>query len=343
MKTLQAIFLAAAALMLSLQAAAQADEAQIQRVQEVEIRKIQQREAEAERRMLDAERRMAEAARQIAELASERLPHVERFQQRFEFIGDDKPRLGVTIGGDDETGPVEGVPIIAVTPGSAAADAGLRAGDIITAINDESLSADSLDEASKRLLDFMSGVVEGDTLDVEYMRDDRVGKVEVQPKPVSPQVFAFGGDGMPLPSSPNIVIAPGDGPRSLAFQWVSNGWGDMELVELNAGLGKYFGTEEGLLVVNAPDAGALQLEDGDVIQRIDGRTPASVRHALRILGSYQAGESLKLDIMRDKKKRTLEVEIPDDRIGLLAPGMAPVAKPARAVPAPRPRLPTERT
>jgi len=82
-----------------------------------------------------------------------------------------------------------------------------------------------------------------------------------------------------------------------------------------------------------------------VIQKIDGRTPGSVRHAMRILGSYQAGEKLQLQIMRDKKRRTLDVEIPDDRSSRVLPGMPPVMKPARAPVAPRPRIvaPIEKT
>jgi hypothetical protein len=131
--------------------------------------------------------------------------------------------------------------------------------------------------------------------------------------------------------------------RHLLFDWSSAGWGDMELVELNEGLGRYFGTDDGLLVVRAPTTGTLKLEDGDVIQKIDGRTPSSVRHAMRILGSYQAGEKLTLDIMRDKKRRTLDVEIPDDRSSMLLPGAAPEARPAAAPVGPRLAAPIERT
>jgi hypothetical protein len=80
-----------------------------------------------------------------------------------------------------------------------------------------------------------------------------------------------------------------------------------------------------------------------VIQKIDGRTPSSVRHAMRILGSYQAGEKLTLDIMRDKKRRSLDVEIPDDRSSMLLPGMAPEARPAAAPVVPRLAAPIERT
>ena len=109
----------------------------------------------------------------------------------------------------------------------------------------------------------------------------------------------------------------------------------MELVELSEGLGKYFGTDQGVLVVSAPTSGALELEDGDVIQSIDGREPTSVNHALRILGSYQPGEELELSIMRDQRRRTLDVTIPDDRTSFMPvrPPLPPAA-PAGAVPLP---------
>jgi len=316
------------------------------------VEQVQQRNAEADRALADAERRMAEAARQIAELSSERLPTLPDYQRRIEIFANDKPRLGVTIGGNDSDGPVKGVSIIGVTPGTAAADAGLRAGDVITSINGESLGAPSREAATAGLLDFMEGVTNGDTLELGYLRDGKTGEVEVEIKPFEPQVFAFAGDGrgFRVPGGPHIEAFPSapDGPRAMTFFWGSDGWGDMELVELNEGLGRYFGTDEGLLVVIAPESAALQLEDGDVIQKIDGREPTSVRHALRILGSYQAGETLKLEIMRDKKHRTLDVEIPDDlSSGLgpswvlprVAPASAPTAPPAKALPT----RPTETT
>ena len=109
-----------AALLFAGQAAAQTDESAEQRhaveVREVEVRRIREREEEVERRMYDAERRMAEAARQIAVLTAERLPQLEGYLQRFEFRNDGRPRLGVTIGGDED-GPVEGAAILGVTFG----------------------------------------------------------------------------------------------------------------------------------------------------------------------------------------------------------------------------------
>ena len=314
----------AAALLLAGQAAAQSDE----ELERREAASAEAREAEVEKELEEQERRMADAARRIAELTQERLPQLQEYAARtFEYYADGKPRLGVTIGEDKSGGPVEGVIVTAVTPGSAAAEAGLRAGDIITSINGDTLSAENSGEANRRVLDFMEGVEEGDILDIEYLRDGKVGSVEVEPRPVNMRAFAF--------EMPEIHVAPEAVEKfkqEFVFAWPGNVWADMELVELSEGLGKYFGTEAGVLVVSAPASDTLPLEDGDVIVSIDGREPTSVRHALRILGSYQVGESLELEIMREKQKRTLEIEIPDERSSMRwAPAPAP-----RPVVAPQP-------
>ena len=267
-------------------------------------------------RMRAAEARLEEAARQVAELSSRNLPQVARIQSRLiEFA--DRPRLGVSIGDIEEKGPVEGVRVVAVSPGGAAAGAGLRAGDIITSVNDESLSADDAEAANQRLLDFMKGVEEGDTLTVEYLRDGDVGSIEVEPRVSPVQSFAWAPRGRNYSVSrvPRIHVAP-DGPeivREFSFGWSGAAWGDMELVELSEGLARYFGTDSGLLVISAPKSNAFDLQDGDVIQRIDDREPKSVGHAMRILGSYQAGEKLELKIMRDKRRETLKIDMPDSR------------------------------
>jgi S1-C subfamily serine protease len=309
--------------------------------QDEELRAREAQKRDYAERLREAEERMEVAAREIAELTQERLPQVIELRSRMEFSN--TPRIGITIDSEDDEGAVAGVTISGVTPDSAADDAGLHAGDVITAVNGESMSAASSREANALLLDFMQGVEEGDVLQVEYLRNGKPGSVEVAPRVIEMHAFSWMPDGRNLhleriPGVPNVIrefnIESG-------FPWIGSAWGSMELVELNAGLGKYFGTETGLLVVSAPDLDGLQLQDGDVIQSIDGREPKDVRHAMRILSSYEAGESLQLGIMRDKKKRTIDVEIPANHRGaLFAP---PPAKPAR-VPLPdRPAAETAST
>ena len=231
----------AIALIFAGQAIAQDDdeETRVVREKRVWVQEVDERNAEVDRRLVDAEQRMADAARQIARLTKERLPQLQGMQQRIEIVSSDRPRLGVSIGNDAD-GAVKGVSIVGVTPGSAADDAGLRSGDLITSINGENLGAPSADEATARLLDFMEGVEKGDTLELGYLRDGKSGEVEVEPRPIAAQVFAFSGNGREfvVPEAPAIAAVPGvGGPHDVFFHWTSDGWGDMELVELNEGLG----------------------------------------------------------------------------------------------------------
>ena len=322
MKMWKVVLPVAAMLSFAGQAAAQTDD-------EERMREMEAREVAMEEKLRAAEAKMAEAAREIAEITKERLPRIAQIEQRFALSS--KPRLGVTIETSDDSSPVEGVTILGVTPGSAASDAGLRSGDILTAVNDEALSAASSKEANMRLLDFMKGVEEGDILKLEYLRDGKVGSVEVEPRIVEDRSFAWvGRDGQNF-TMPPMPVAPEMMERfrmEFGFPWAGTGLGDLELVELNAGLGRYFGTDKGLLVVTAPKSDAFDLQDGDVIQSIDGREPKDVRHAMRILSSYQSGEKLELGIMRDKKKVTIDVEIPADHHGSLRDDLHFEEKPA---------------
>ena len=311
----------------------------------VERRATQAEEYEV--RMQEAERRMAEAAQQMAVLSMRQLPQVESIERVIR--ANRGPMLGVTIGDQANKDPVEGVQIMGVSPGGAAEEAGLRSGDVITAINDESLSAENGGAATDKLIDFMKGVEAGDTLDVEYIRNGKAGEVELTPRAFDARTFAFQWDGENF-TAPDIEVHVDPAVRgALAnkYIWIDHdgGFGSMEMVKLTERLGSYFGTDEGLLIVRAPNNEDLKLEDGDVVLSIDGREPTSVSHALRILGSYQAGESLAIEIMRDKRKRTLEIVMPDTRkSNVVVPTPPRAAVAPRAVIAPRPApapVPTE--
>ncbi|MDH5344560.1 MAG: PDZ domain-containing protein, partial [Gammaproteobacteria bacterium] len=220
---------------------------------------------EAEVQLREAERRMALAAQQVAELSMRQLPHIERIERVFR--ADRGPVLGITIGATDEVGPVEGVAVLGVTPGGAAAEAGLRAGDVITSINGESLTAENAEKATGKLLDVMKAVENGDELELEYLRNGKPVSVALTARPISGHVFAyeFDGDGF---TSPNFDVHVAPGVRRFEnFMWAmhEDGFGDMEMVKLTERLGKYFGTDKGLLVIRAPGNEDLKLEDGDVI------------------------------------------------------------------------------
>ena len=308
MKTWKKLLPIAATVLLAGQVHAQSDD-------DARREEAEQRKAEYAERLREAEERMEQAAREIAEITRERLPSVAQLESRFELWN--KPRIGITIESNDKSGKVDGVEVGGVTPESAADDAGLRAGDIITAVNGESLSADSSYAANQQLLDFMKGVEEGDSIKLDYVRDGKRQSVELTPRVVEMHAFSWvpGPDQGHLPVVPGHPMAPDAVEKfqlKFGFPFAGGAWGSMELVALNEGLGRYFGTDSGLLVVSAPKIDGIDLQDGDVIQTIDGRAPSDVRHCLRILGSYESGETLELGIMRDKKPRKVKVEVPAD-------------------------------
>ena len=77
-----------------------------------------------------------------------------------------------------------------------------------------------------------------------------------------------------------------------------------------------------------------------MIVDIDGRVPSSSSHAMQILSSYEAGEKLQLNVLRMKKRLTVDVTIPEDTRGSwerrLGPGddvLIPAPPVAAAAPA----------
>jgi membrane-associated protease RseP (regulator of RpoE activity) len=212
--------------------------------------------------------------------------------------------LGINMSSDDaEKG---GVEVVSVSPGGAAQEAGLKAGDVLTDVNGTVLKREGDESPREKLLSVMRKVKPGDNVAIGYRRDSKALKANLVAQPLRDRFFTRamppGGPGMPpLPGMPNFVFMRGEGV-----------FGSAELVPMTPKLGQYFGTDTGLLVVRAPDDSRLKLEDGDVIVDIDGRTPSSASHALRILSSYQAGEKLKLNILRTKKRMSFEVTVPQD-------------------------------
>ena len=145
MKIGKIMLVLSAASLLGGQAFAQSEEESVRK-------EYEQREAETERAMREAERQIEEAARRMAELSNERLGALGE-AERWAKLAGDRPRLGINIESDMSIGPVEGVGILSVTPGSAGDEAGLRAGDVITAVNGESMSAENMRDSAMLLME----------------------------------------------------------------------------------------------------------------------------------------------------------------------------------------------
>jgi S1-C subfamily serine protease len=213
-----------------------------------------------------------------------------------------------------------------VSAGGPAEKAGLMTGDIITSFNGEKLAGrypaagDYESEPGRKLIDFARDLEDGDSVRVDYRRGKETHRATIVAKGLGDEGFGFS---FTTPT-PDIRITPPDvhietAPMvsagqalARAFAW-STGWLDVELVKLNPELGDYFGTTDGLLVIRAPEDSALQLKGGDVILSVDGRPVTSQVQLMRVLRSYDPGEDVKLDIMRQKRRTTLTARIPQRR------------------------------
>jgi C-terminal processing protease CtpA/Prc len=263
-------------------------------------------QAERERALADARKRLDEAAREVASLSmslsEDVVPHMRTFGGA--MGGPPRAILGINLGTRDNASG-GGVEVVNVSPGGAAERAGLKAGDVLTEINGRALKSDDNGPAREQLLTAMRKVKPGDTVALSYRRDSKVVKTNLVAQQLQDRFFTMAVPptaGMAtLPGMPNFMFMRGEGV-----------FGSAELVPMTAKLGQYFGTDTGLLVVRAPDDSRLKLEDGDVIVDIDGRTPSSPSHALRILSSYQPGEKLKLNILRAKKRMSFEITVPEN-------------------------------
>jgi len=221
--------------------------------------------------------------------------------------------LGISIASGHETGgPVEGVTIIGVAPGGAAADAGLQADDVIVEINDVSLMATSDRDANQTLVDFMSDVAPGDELKIVYLRNGQANQTALTADELDPDMMVEPGypfmrdlERLGRDFGEDII-------ESLQYRWRHHGlFAGMELVAVTPDLGRYFGTEYGLLVIRAPDNETIDLKDGDVIREIGGRQPKDPGHAMRILRSYEPGEEVVIGIMRDQRDHDIAVLLPE--------------------------------
>jgi len=237
-----------------------------------------------------------------------------------------RARLGIKVNLQARESDSLGAYVESLLPNGPAAKAGLRSGDIITKLDGKSVLTGGQAEQSSdqrqslpglRLVEMAARLGPNDTVRVEYLRgkDRRTTSIVTENEP---DTFVMGPDGHRSFSmrfgGPGDRMQVGDfmdeGVPGDRFEFLAGGpLGDLDLAPLNPDLGAYFGATEGVLVIRAPRGGSLGLKGGDVVQAVDGRKPSSPAHLLRILRSYDRGETFKMDILRNKKRETVTAHL----------------------------------
>lgn len=291
----------------------------------------------AKQKELDAARAdLQRAAKRVAELSRD--AGAVRAPVDIDHIVVRRPRLGVLLSGDDAAG----VRITGVTPDSGAAKAGLKAGDRLMRVAGETIGGATADARVADARTRLANLKADTPVHVTYQRDGKTHEASVTPTQVSPRV-AFAGqgpgavffssadggmpriEGVPLPMGEiSTVIAPevqlelrklgrlGDCKGedcqlpSLAHAFR---WSNLNLATVDASLGRYFGTDAGVLVLSVGEE-LEGLQAGDVIRKIDGATVTSPRDVTQALRDKPEDAKVAIEYLRDRQTRTSTVTVP---------------------------------
>ncbi len=301
--------------------------------------------ARARAELQEAQSELNEVSRRIAEL-SMRIARedIEASLARPAF---DRPVIGVILAEDPESG----VRLAGVTPKGPAARAGLRTGDRILAVDGREVGAGSPAARLEILRELIGTPEEGQALRIRYERDGRRGDVEVAAERLPG--LAWFRDGAidaerlraqlePLvalralapiePIAPLPPCLPGE-PCVEAQIADALRWRALRLAEVDARLGRYFGTDRGVLVLGA-DAGPLEgLEPGDVVLEVAGRRTDDAGDLIRALRDAVTGSTVEVTLMRDRREHVLALPV------AALPALPRLLVPTPPAPPPPPRAP----
>ena len=217
-----------------------------------------------------ARERLDDAAQALAELHRELGPAMAFDVQQVPG----PMRLGLFLGRPG----ARGIEIMGVTPDGPAARGGLESGDVLAAVNGQSLAGPSM-EVMRELHAQLSDLRPDDYVQLGYERDGQTYHAEILIREPEVQTAGFG---IAMAAPAYAMSAPVSLHMGPAFH------------DLNPGLGRYFGVESGVLVLNGSDDPA-GLMPGDVVTEVDG---VAIDSQLALLQALQ-DEDKSITVVRD--------------------------------------------
>ena len=225
-----------------------------------------------------------------------------------------------------------------VTPNYPADRAGIRAGDIITKVDGQSLTSGRTERAASddeslvwlRLSEIVRKLEPGKAVDLEYRRGERSERTRITPiedqtwfaarSPMPNGSFTITSPEIARAPQPSVTLMPPTGRSTIAVAPTISGSNyylnvagviaNLELAPMNEKLGSYFGTTRGVLVISAPEDKNLGLEPGDVITTVDGRGVATPGELIRVLRTYDRNQQFTMQVMRQKRQQSITTALP---------------------------------
>lgn len=281
-------------------------------------------EAPSSKRLADVEQQLAQARKKLDEAALELARLHETVEVSDHKKGGGRAMLGVLI---DEPGRRDGVYIAGVTPGGGAAAAGLRSGDVLIAIDGQAMDG-SQGHPHSHISRIMKAVTPGKTVAVRYLRKGKVAQAKIVTQASGHYAASLAGMDHKRSLKQRIEIDMDCFQPEALLQELSDTLGiDFDeqmsaqaqssvaqiqsatpyLVDLNEDLARYFDTDSGVLVVRPP-AGNSSLKAGDVLDQVAGKPVADVQDALAMLQLSDAGNPIKLQVIRQGKTQQVSID-----------------------------------
>lgn len=298
--------------------------------------------AERQKELEAARADLQRAAKRVAELSQE-LGIAER-PLRIERRIEHRPTLGVLLAPDGT-----GVRITGVTPDSGAAKAGLKAGDQLLKIGGQAITGPDERSRLKSARAALAELKAGTPAAITYRRDGRTQETRVTPEAGRPTMTIVRADTVGKgPHGDTLVMRNGDGNQRMRFSdtlpltdlhlGIAPGiqaelqriedlrgchgddcrlpmlaeafrWEGLNLATVDARLGRYFGTESGVLVLST-GAELEGLQAGDVIRKVEGKPVASPREVMAALRGTPEESRIEVEFLRDRQAHTTRVRLP---------------------------------
>ncbi len=234
--------------------------------------------------------------------------------------------VGLSIGQNED----DRIEVVGVDEESPAELAKLKEGDLILALDGKEIVSASMlaSEIRKRR--------PGEDVTVKIERDGKPMDVKVKlgeyPEIEArremdlkfPGLFPPGGAQRPFAVSPKGVgpmpPRPPIGPKSREFSWERRKYIGVYLDEPSPELSAYFGVKDGtgLLVNRLTPKGPAEragLKVGDVIVKAEGRRVETVNELSGAVQDKKKGDKIKLEVLRDKKPLSIDVEVEEEESG----------------------------
>lgn len=316
---------------------------------------LQQQMAALQTRMNDLARRMAALSARIGDDAN---------ASALRYLTDRKRGMfGMAV-----SPAADGLRVDAVTPGGPAQRAGVRAGDTITAINGKPVAARGTASATP-----LSHATVGTPIALSVEHDGKTRELRVTPERFQPddwQEIARQAEQAASQATARVrssefqqqlqqsideamnsadaAIRNATAAHRAAIEaggwsdrWLGDAspWWGLNLAPLNPDLGRYFGTDRGVLVLSRNDRQFPELQPGDVITKVAGRSVLKPEDVLRALRDASADSRVTVALRRRGKAVALAMRVPS-RWNLLPPPPPPPPPPTPPSPtAPTPPSP----